>query len=51
MRYYGALQIKGLQSYKPSKFTKIGDGSRASSSIAIVPQSDLKFLTANFDGL
>ena len=41
MKYYEALQTKGLQSYKPSKFTKIGDGPRASSSRAIVPESDL----------
>ena len=30
MRYYRALQIKGLQSCKPSKFAKNGDGPRAS---------------------
>ena len=28
MRYYEALQTKGLQSYKPSKFAKTGDGHR-----------------------
>ena len=30
MRYYEALQIKGLQSYKPSNFTKTKDGPPAS---------------------
>ena len=29
MWYYEALQTKGLQSYKPSKFGKTGDGTRA----------------------
>ena len=34
------MQTKGLQSYKPTKFTKIEDGPRASSSIAILAESD-----------
>ena len=43
MRYYEVLQTKELKSYKSSNFAKIKDGPRASSSIAIVPESDLKF--------
>ena len=30
MRYSGALQIKGMQSYKPSKFIRTWDGPLAS---------------------
>ena len=30
MRFYGALQTKGLQSYEPLKFTKAKDGPNAS---------------------
>ena len=44
MSYYGALQIKGLQSYKPSKFTKNRDGPGPQSSIAILAESDQAIL-------
>ena len=30
MKYSGALQVKGLQSYKPSNFALTRDGTRAS---------------------
>ena len=40
MSYYRALQIKGLQSYKPSKFAKTRYGPQASMSIVILAESD-----------
>ena len=44
MRYYGALQIKGLQSYKPSNFAKNRDGPAPQSSIASLAESDQAIL-------
>ena len=46
MRYYGALQIKGLQSYMPSNFAKTKDAAR--DSIAILAERDQGILI-NFD--